>query len=130
MSLEDIAEKTSLFVKPQLLEIEKTYGETKYAVITWEAVAYAVSIACHISGRQIKSKEVSDLLLLVFGESYQPRFNHLGHIDDMSSFLDSMQDVYDVAKEDVKNGTDIKSNHMVDTAKIIYNQSCAPYSGL
>lgn len=122
MPFDEAIEKTSFFLRPQIAVIEETYGSHRYAVITWESVAYTVSIASYIAERPIKVEEAPILLISVFGESYKKRFEHLGKIVDMSSFLHSMQDVKEQAKQDVMNGIFRSSNFLVHNAKAIYDE--------
>lgn len=44
LPLEEIIDKTSFFLKPQIAVIEDTY-ENKFSVVNWESLAYSVAIA-------------------------------------------------------------------------------------
>ena len=124
--LEQIIEKGSFFLRPQISLIEETY-ENKFSVITWESLVYAVGIGEEITGRPILDEEVFPYLVSVYGKDFEPRITYL---------LDSLQENYEpgafnkiksnmrsLVKTDAQNGMINCSNFLVTNAQEVHEDS-------
>lgn len=98
-SLKKTEKETQSCLCMQFLAL-KAYDKKKYALITWESLAYVVGIGERFSNRTITGSEIIPFLNNVFSKDYHPRIEHLLNNIDLDSFEQIKSNVESEIKED------------------------------
>lgn len=121
LPLNEVIEKSVSFLRPQVSIIAERY-ENKYAVITWESIAYALAVGEEIAGRPVLDEEFRSYLIGVFGNDYEMRIDRLlysvKNTHGTSGLRKIKVNLQKIAKDDVRSGSMHCSKFLLSNAKL------------
>lgn len=133
LPLDEVIQKAAFFLKPQVSAIAERY-ENKYAVVTWESLAYALGVGEEIAGRPVLDEEFRDYFIGVLGIDYEKRIDRLLYsVEEAygSSALRRIKiNMQKIARDDVRSGILSCSNFLLANAKLYHDDMQAKLAGM
>ncbi len=122
--LGEVTRKAAFFLGPQICAIAERY-ENKYAVVTWESLAYAIGVGEEIAGRPVLNEEFKEYLLGVFGKDYEMRIDRLLYSVEEAYGPGALRKIRinmkTIAKDDVRSGMLRCGNFLLTNAKLYHD---------